>query len=306
MGKKRVLISNDDGINAPGLRALVEALVSDGTCTVCVCGPADEQSAKSHAITLGRPLLSYPISVPDVEEAFAVEGTPADSVMLGLSGLMFKDGADFDLCVGGINRGDNCGLHVIYSGTVGAAREAACKGLPSLAVSLDDTRARDIAAFRPAARITAALIKALLRDEGDGGGHRLRALVGSVLNINFPAGSRVRGLYLAHQGSACVFPAFKEVYEEVSSNGCASDGRRLFRNTGGGMQWDGTPGSDTWAVREGWASVTPLGLRSDLAFGHESGAADPLGAADVPRVAAALMRAAAAELDLEVGGVSKL
>lgn len=66
-----MLISNDDGINAPGLRALVAALVADG-CTVCVCGPADEQSAKSHAITLGRPLLAYPIAVPNVDEAFAV------------------------------------------------------------------------------------------------------------------------------------------------------------------------------------------------------------------------------------------
>ena len=70
--RKRVLISNDDGINAPGLRALVEALVADNSCEVCVCGPADEQSAKSHAITLGRPLQSYPISVPDVAEAYAV------------------------------------------------------------------------------------------------------------------------------------------------------------------------------------------------------------------------------------------
>ena len=67
-----MLISNDDGINAPGLRALVAALVADGICTVCVCGPADEQSAKSHAITLGRPLLAFPIAVPNVDEAFAV------------------------------------------------------------------------------------------------------------------------------------------------------------------------------------------------------------------------------------------
>ena len=67
-----MLVSNDDGINAPGLRALVAALVADGVCTVCVCGPADEQSAKSHAITLGRPLLAFPIAVPNVDEAFAV------------------------------------------------------------------------------------------------------------------------------------------------------------------------------------------------------------------------------------------
>ena len=72
MGGRTVLISNDDGINAPGLRALVAALVADGVCTVCVCGPADEQSAKSHAITLGRPLLAYPIAVPNVDEAIAV------------------------------------------------------------------------------------------------------------------------------------------------------------------------------------------------------------------------------------------
>lgn len=148
----RVLVSNDDGINAPGLRHLVKAL--SRVASVYVMAPSGERSASSHAITLGRYLSCFPADVPGTVEAFAVDGSPADSVMLALNSPVFKvcsSGAcrrarllctstsaaatpptarqdvTFDLVASGINRGDNAGLHVIYSGTVGAAREAACK-----------------------------------------------------------------------------------------------------------------------------------------------------------------------------------
>eukprot|EP00955_Chlamydomonas_euryale_P026338 278335-Chlamydomonas_euryale.AAC.4 len=97
---------------------------------------------QSHAITLGRYLSAFPSehmldACPGVVEAWAVDGTPADSVMLGLHSNCLKT-RNFDLMVSGINRGDNCGRHVIYSGTVAAAREASCTGLPAMAFSLDN------------------------------------------------------------------------------------------------------------------------------------------------------------------------
>lgn len=122
----RVLVSNDDGIHAPGLRALVAALVAADFCSVFVAAPSSERSASSHCITLTRYLSCAHEPIEGVEASFAVDGTPADSVMLALNSDLFTPRQrDFDLVVSGINRGDNCGLHVIYSGTVAAAREAA-------------------------------------------------------------------------------------------------------------------------------------------------------------------------------------
>lgn len=88
--RPRILISNDDGINAPGLRALVAALHAGDFCDIAVCGPAGERSAQSHAITLRSPMLTFPIEVEGTDEAYAVEGTPADSVMLALHGPVLK------------------------------------------------------------------------------------------------------------------------------------------------------------------------------------------------------------------------
>lgn len=89
VARPKVLISNDDGVNAPGLRALVRALAASQICDVYVCAPAGERSATSHAITLGRYLSCYRCEVPGAVEAFAVDGTPADSVMLALNGPVF-------------------------------------------------------------------------------------------------------------------------------------------------------------------------------------------------------------------------
>ncbi|KAK9819796.1 hypothetical protein WJX72_002469 [[Myrmecia] bisecta] len=211
-----VLVSNDDGVNAPGLRALVSALHEADCFDIVVLGPDRERSAQSHAISMGKPLTCTPINVEGVLEAFAVDGTPADSVMLALNSDVFKD-KQIDLVVSGLNRGDNCGLHVIYSGTVGAAREATCKRVMAVAVSLDNHQARAVGDYQAAAVYTVAVLKAIL-GLLPGSTDIRQQLVGCTVNVNVPGGSHasIKGLHLTHQGTACVFPAFAEVYQQVA------------------------------------------------------------------------------------------
>jgi 5'-nucleotidase len=347
--RPRVLVSNDDGIDAPGLRALVRALADDGNdaAQIFVCAPDGERSAQSHAITLNREMAAFPRAVEGATAAYAVQGTPADAVMLALNSALFDEdddkgdddataaaaaaaalpahypgeanadaigplstsaasapGGRFDLVVSGINRGDNCGLHVIYSGTVGAAREGACKGVAALALSLDDHGARADDSYASAARAAAAVVRAVLsvlRDGevgGDNGGEPARwrggegatAATGAattsaaeaawalrqglVLNVNFPrAMSRSvegdgGGLALCHQGTGCIYPAYREVEGRQNGGGGGNDSdnkqQRVFRAFAGGARHDDSDWCDTWAVRLGWTSLTPLSLRQDL------------------------------------------
>ena len=126
-----VLITNDDGISSAGLNALVKAAVSRGH-HVLVSAPATQQSAVSQHLTLNRPLFAHPVSRWDQVQAWAVEGTPADCVRIGLEIADFRP----DFCLSGINDGENAGSALYYSGTYGAAKEAAMHHLPSFAVSI--------------------------------------------------------------------------------------------------------------------------------------------------------------------------
>ena len=126
-----VLITNDDGINACGLDALVRTALSHGH-RVLVCAPAAQQSAVSQHITLTRPLIVHPASRWEKAEAWSVEGTPADCVRIALELADQKP----DFCVSGINDGENAGSALYYSGTYGAAKEAAMHYLPAFAVSI--------------------------------------------------------------------------------------------------------------------------------------------------------------------------
>lgn len=267
-----VLISNDDGIDAPGLRALVAALGKEQGVDVYVCAPSEERSGQSHAISLARFLSCHPqTEVAGAKEAYSVDGSPADSVMLAIHGPVFK-GVQFDLVVSGINRGDNCGLHVIYSGTVGAAREAACKGVPAMALSLDNHRARRMDDYAASASLSVAFIRALLAVLAESPSALSDTSEGVVLNVNYPSGDvlGMKGVKLTHQGTGCFFPRFEEIREgqgahlpQIEEH---TEDTRMFRNYAGGYRADGTEGSDMEAVASGWTSVTPLGLRSDLVF----------------------------------------
>src|SRR5271154_3306576 len=142
-----ILITNDDGIHAPGLRALVDALQDEGTVTVVA--PSHERSAAAQSLTLRQPIYCDQIA----EREYSIEGTPADAVILAFHTLLKEKP---DLVISGINRGGNMGENVYYSGTVGAAMEGAINRTPSVAVSVA-FRGKHFD-FAPAARFTRALV----------------------------------------------------------------------------------------------------------------------------------------------------
>lgn len=251
--KLTILLSNDDGYNAPGLQALIDALepVSD----LYVAAPADNQSGKGHSITVGKPLYVHAEKRPNGRVYYAIEATPATCVRLGLEKLMPRKP---DLVVSGINRGENLGLVVYYSGTLGAAREAAMSGLPAIAVSMQGDDKKDYAS---AAEYVRELIQQL----------RERRLIqhGFFLNVNVPAGQR-KGVRVVRLAMA----KGRNTYERRTDN----EGHPYFW-----QEWqspeDGPEGTDVWAFVRGYITLTPLDLdetaprQLDLFHPLEQGAA---------------------------------
>ncbi|XVF38215.1 hypothetical protein REPUB_Repub20aG0081400 [Reevesia pubescens] len=132
--KPTVMVTNDDGIDAPGLGALVRVLVSSNRFRVLVCAPDSEKSAVSHSISWRHPVSVKQVHL-DGATAYAVSGTPADCTSLGISKALFPSVPD--LVISGINMGSNCGYYVVYSGTVAGAREAFLNDIPAVSVSYD-------------------------------------------------------------------------------------------------------------------------------------------------------------------------
>ena len=234
----RILVSNDDGVEAPGLRALAEALSAVGE--VVVCAPDREQSATSRSISLHRPLRIEKVAPWGAEdnsiERWSVDGTPTDAVYIGLNHVL-KDRPP-DLVASGINRGPNLANDVHYSGTVAAAMEGCVGGLPSFAVSL--IRSRD---YTHAARFAASLARQI-------GLHGLPK--GMLLNVNVPAGEP-RGSQITRIGKRSYLAS---VVEKVDPRG------RAYYWIGGDEQaHEDVAGSDCNAVFDGQLiSVTPLHL----------------------------------------------
>lgn len=228
---KRILVSNDDGIHAPGLGALVQVLEPLGEVTVVA--PLAEQSASSHALTLHHPLRIREMGT----RRFAVEGTPTDCVLLAAHTLLDEEP---DLVVSGINQGPNMGEDVIYSGTVAAAMEGAILGIPSLAVSLASYSFRD---FAGAASVTTALVERLLDAELP---DRF------LLNANVPPVPRdaIRGLRVARLGT--------RVYKDIIVKNTDPRGRDYYWIGGGKPDWAHSPDTDYAAVGEGYVALTPL------------------------------------------------
>jgi len=190
---KRFLLTNDDGIYARGLLALYQELSRDAECLIVA--PEVEQSAVGHAITISRPLMVRKVRKNGGFLGYAVLGTPADCVKIGLGELA---GEPVDLVVSGINRGANVGINVLYSGTVSAATEAAIQGVSSFAISLDThDEAADYAAAARFARKMAAFILE-------------NPLPHVALNVNVPAvpESEIRGVVVARQGRARLMESF--------------------------------------------------------------------------------------------------
>ncbi|RMG93504.1 MAG: 5'/3'-nucleotidase SurE [Candidatus Dadabacteria bacterium] len=232
-----ILLSNDDGIHAPGLATLARALSALGR--VVVVAPDRERSAVGHALTLHRPLRLTRIR----DGWFAVDGTPTDCVHLGLHGLLETAP---DLVVAGINHGPNLADDITYSGTVAVALEGALMGVPSFAVSVAaDSGARFGAAAEVAVRVARAVAARGLP-------------AGTFLNVNVPSADRydeIEGIRVTRQG--------KRVYGSGVVRKHDPRGREYFwigvRELGRVVR---TGDTDVEAVEEGYASITPI--RTDL------------------------------------------
>lgn len=229
--RPNILVSNDDGIHAPGLAALAAALEAVGE--VYVVAPDRERSAVGHALTLHRPLRVERVA----PRRFAVNGTPTDCVNLGILGILPHRP---DVVVAGINAGSNLGDDVTYSGTVSAAMEGSLLGVPALAVSLVEPGER--ADYRPAARAAARLTRLLLRQRESGV---------TLLNVNVPRG-RPRGLKMTRLG--------RRVYSEKVTEQRDPRGNVYYWIGAGPPAWEAGEDTDFAAVHAGYISVTPLHL----------------------------------------------
>ncbi|KAE8077028.1 hypothetical protein FH972_015637 [Carpinus fangiana] len=200
-----ILVTNDDGIDAPGLRALVRAIVSTDRYNVQVCAPDSEKSAVSHGITWRHPVSAKRIDI-DGATAFAVSGTPADCTSLGISQALFPIIAD--LVVSGINMGSNCGYHIVYSGTVAGAREAFFNGLPSVSISYDWVGGKsNINDYTLAAEACLPIISAILAEV-----RNQTYPQRCFLNIDLPTDvANHKGYKLTKQGKGIFMMGWKQV-----------------------------------------------------------------------------------------------
>jgi len=233
MSRPLILITNDDGYRAPGLRALREAVADLGE--VQVIAPDRERSACGQGITIKGPLTVERID----DSTLAVDGTPADCVVLALANLLPRKP---DVVLSGINRGANLGDDVYYSGTVGGAREAAFWGIPAAACSLV-TRGKPLD-FTEAARHSRRVCEILLQSPPTSG---------VLLNLNVPDGpaSEVLGVKVTRQG----------MRGHASGVSVTKDsrGRSFYWIAEPFDKWDAADGDDMAAIRAGYASITPLG-----------------------------------------------
>lgn len=235
--KARVLLSNDDGIHAPGLKALEDS-IRPHVGELWVCAPETEQSATSHSLTLRRPLRIRHVH----DHKYAVDGTPTDAVLLAVSQIMTDKKPD--LVLSGINRGGNLGEDVTYSGTVAAAMEGALLGIPSVALS-QVYQDRHTVKWATARKWTPVVLRKLIKQGWP---------KGIFINVNFPdvMSTKVTGI-------------------EVCGQGRRKIGGGLTKGTdprGDDYYWIGPQrdedrykvGSDLNAVLQGVVAVTPLAL----------------------------------------------
>ena len=240
----KILLSNDEGVHAEDLKAMHQAL--SRIADVWVVAPLEEKSTTGHSLTLHKPLRILPMG-PASKRTFAVTGSPADCVYLGIRQVM-KSMPDF--VVSGINRGANLGQDVYYSGTVSAAREACILGIPSLAVSLDVNYSRaglEELRFGTAARAAVQVIRAVQKE-----GLPWHTL----LNLNVPnlPASKLKGIRFTRQGF--------RFYSGTILQRKDHRGRDYFWVGGQYKGFKKEQGTDCHAVESGYASLTPLKLDS--------------------------------------------
>ena len=241
----RVLLTNDDGIEAEGLQALRRALLDVAGIELVVVAPDGNRSATARSITTRRPLWVERVDFDDGTHGFATDGTPVDCVRLTQLGLIeeFKP----ELVVSGINHGLNLGDDITYSGTVAAAFEALLLGLPGIALSQQsDAREIDFRLgrtfdFEVAAAFAARLVAEL---------EEVPLAAGTLLNVNVPGGEP-EGVEVTRLGKR-IYDDVLELQDEEHPN------RRLFRIYGDAVQLDDEQGTDIAAVAAGRIAVTPV------------------------------------------------
>lgn len=231
-----ILVTNDDGMFAPGIRRLVE--ISRHLGEVIVVAPDSPQSAKGHAVTLSDPLRLNRVDVFEGIEAYECSGTPVDCVKLAKN-ILLKH-RRIDLCVSGINHGSNASINILYSGTISAAMEASIEGIDSIGFSLEDYSLN--ADFDPATPWVRSIMEHVLSNGMSGS---------KLLNVNIPHPSLgpIRGMKVCRQAEGR--------WEEEFVEGVDPRGEKFYWLTGNFSTKDTSEETDISALREGYISIVP-------------------------------------------------
>jgi 5'-nucleotidase len=241
--KPNILVVNDDGITATGIKNLMEVMQELGN--VVVVAPDSPQSGMGHAITIGKPIRFDKVNIYEGVEMYKCSGTPVDCVKLAVNNI-FK-GKKPDLCVSGINHGLNNSINVIYSGTMSAAVEGAIEKIPSIGFSLDDF-AQD-ADFSHCKKFIKTICQEVLE----------RGLPdNTLLNVNFPKGNNIKGIKICRQANAKWAEEFEERTDPYK--------RPYYWLTGVFQNFDKGEDTDVWALEHGYASIVPV--QFDLTAHH--------------------------------------
>jgi 5'-nucleotidase len=229
----RILVTNDDGVRAPGILAVAQALQSLGEITIAA--PSENQSGKGHSIITSDPIFVDQVTLTGGLSGYSIIATPATCVKVGVRALMASRP---DLVVSGINRGYNLGMVTYVSGTIGAAREAALMGIPAIASSLSAEETNYAAAAENVRKVAEMV-------------HQRGLEAGVLLNVNVPPGAQttIKGMRVTTQSAQ----SGEERFEEQRS----PTGRRMFWSIWKDPTGD-VEGTDVWATEHGFVAITPL------------------------------------------------
>jgi 5'-nucleotidase len=245
MNKPLILVTNDDGIFAPGIRTLIEVMQEIGE--VIVVAPDSPQSAMGHAITINNTLHLNKVSKNNATATeYSCSGTPVDCVKLAVNEIMKRKP---DLCVSGINHGSNSSINVIYSGTMSAAVEAGIEGIPAIGFSLCDySHDANFEILKPyVKKIASEVLENKLPK-------------GVVLNVNFPKkeANQIKGIKICRQANA--------VWQEKFDKRISPMGKEYYWLSGEFVNLDKGEDTDEWALENGYISIVPV--QFDLTAHH--------------------------------------